>query len=61
MNSETIGNWLVTYGPTMVLGVAAISLGLTAVVFGTFVLNELFFKRKDADHGHGSHSHGSHH
>lgn len=64
MNGETIQQVLVQYGPWMVIGVAVISLGLFAVVFVTFLLNELFFKTKDghASHaGHGDHGHGSHH
>lgn len=66
MNGETIQQALVQYGPWMVIGVAVISIGLTAVVFVTFLLNELCFKTKDshaadAAHGHGDHGHGSHH
>ncbi len=66
MNMETIRDVLVSYGPMMVLGVAVVSLGLTAVVFGAFLMNELFFKRKEAhgghgDHGHGGHGHAGHH
>jgi len=64
MNMESIREVLVHYGPWAVIGVAVVSLGLTAVVFVTFLLNELFFKRKEAhaEHGHGhDHGHGSHH
>lgn len=64
MNMESIRDVLVQFGPWAVIGVAAVSLGLTAVVFVTFLLNELFFKTKDAhaEHGHGhDHGHGSHH
>ncbi len=65
---ETIRQILVQYGPWMVIGVAVISVGLFAAVFATFLMNELFFKRKAAhgDHGHGTHGradhgHGAHH
>ncbi|MBL8802394.1 MAG: hypothetical protein JNN27_10380 [Planctomycetes bacterium] len=64
MNMESIRDVLVQYGPWAVISVAVIALGLTAVVFATFLLNELFFKRKEAhaEHGHGhDHGHGSHH
>lgn len=68
MNMESIRDVLVQFGPWAVIGVAAVSLGLTAVVFVTFLMNELFFKNKDAHaehgagHGHGhDHGHGSHH
>lgn len=61
MNGETIQQALVQYGPWMVIGVAVISLGLTAVVFVTFLFNELFFKSKDSHAAHGDHGHGSHH
>ena len=54
MNMESIRDVLVQYGPWAVISVAVIALGLTAVVFATFLLNELFFKRKEAhaEHGH---------
>jgi len=64
MNMESIRDVLVQFGPWAVIGVAAVALGLAAVVFVTFLLNELFFKTKDAhaEHGHGhDHGHGSHH
>lgn len=64
MNMESIRDVLVQFGPWAVIGVAAVSLGLTAVVFVTFLLNELFFKTKDAHAEHGAghdHGHGSHH
>ncbi len=62
MNMETIRDVLVSYGPLMVIGVAVVSLGLTAVVFGAFLMNELFFKQKEshAGHGHAGHAHGDH-
>lgn len=58
MSWEGIRDVLVTFGPWMVIGVAVISLGLTAVVFATFVLNEAIFKKKAAHDGHGG---GAHH
>jgi putative effector of murein hydrolase len=60
---QTIQQILVQYGPWMVIGVAVISVGLFAAVFATFLMNELFFKRKAArgEHGHGDHGHGAHH
>jgi hypothetical protein len=65
---DTIQQFLVQYGPWMVIGVAVISVGLFGVVFATFLLNELFLKRKavhsehaHGGHGHGGHGHGTHH
>jgi len=55
---ETTRQVLTLWGPWIVLGVAVVSLGLTVVVFATFLMNELFFKRKDS---HGDHGHGAHH
>ena len=59
MNGGTIHELLVQWGPTMVIGVAAIAVASAIGAFGVLVVTHLLGpKEPPADHGH--HGHGQH-